>query len=203
MKRNTISEINAGSMADIAFLLLIFFLVTTTLNKDEGIFSKIPKKNPDTTLETHKKNVFSIIINRKNEIYNNGNIVALSQISELAMNFIDNGGGLDIKGKPCDWCRGKKLSTLSDHPTKAIISIETDRETSYETYMSVLNEVHLAYNKLRNKLAKDSFGIAFSELETTYKKTKNQSTLKKLRAVQQKYPMLIGDMVMSSSMAKK
>lgn len=202
MKRKPISEINAGSMADIAFLLLIFFLVTTTLNVDQGIFTKIAQDNPDA-LDTHKRNVFDISINRKNEILIGSDEVSITEISQLAQDFIDNGAGKDSKGNPCDWCNGKKITTSSDHPAKAIITIEADREASYETYVKVLDKVHLAYNNLRNQLSVKMYGRNFTQLETAYKKTRNQDTFEKLEVIKSKYPMLIGNIEMESAMAKK
>lgn len=202
MKRKPISEINAGSMADIAFLLLIFFLVTTTLNVDQGIFTKIAQDNPDA-LDTHKRNVFDISINRNNEILIGSDEVSITEISQLAQDFIDNGAGKDSKGNPCDWCNGKKTTTSSDHPAKAIITIEADREASYETYVKVLDKVHLAYNNLRNQLSVKMYGRNFTQLETAYKKTRNQDTFEKLEVIKSKYPMLIGNIEMESAMAKK
>jgi biopolymer transport protein ExbD len=202
MKRKPISEINAGSMADIAFLLLIFFLVTTTLNVDQGIFTKIAQDNPDA-LDTHKRNVFDISINRNNEILIGSDEVSITEISQLAQDFIDNGAGKDSKGNPCDWCNGKKITTSSDHPAKAIITIEADREASYETYINVLDKVHLAYNNLRNQLSVKMYGRNFTQLETAYKKTRNQDTFEKLEIIKSKYPMLIGNIEMESAMAKK
>ncbi|AUC16128.1 hypothetical protein BTO06_13595 [Tenacibaculum sp. SZ-18] len=202
MKRKPISEINAGSMADIAFLLLIFFLVTTTLNVDQGIFTKITQDNPDA-LDTHKRNVFDISINRNNEILIGGDEVTIAEISQLAQDFIDNGAGKDSKGNPCDWCNGKKSIISSDHPAKAIITIEANREASYETYVKALDKVHLAYNNLRNQLSVKMYGYNFTQLETAYKKNRKQETFDKLEVIKSKYPMLVGNIEIESTMAKK
>ena len=197
MKRKPISEINAGSMADIAFLLLIFFLVTTTLDVDQGIFSRIAQENPNP-LDTHKRNVFDISINRNNEILVGDTEITVDELSQLAQDFIDNGAG-----NSCDWCKGKKLSTSSDHPTKAIITIEADREASYETYVSVLDKVHLAYSTLRNRLSMQLYNKSFTALETAYKKTHSNSTFEKIELIKSKYPLLIGNIELESTMAKK
>ncbi|CAL2091580.1 biopolymer transporter ExbD [Tenacibaculum sp. 190524A05c] len=202
MKRKRISEINAGSMADIAFLLLIFFLVTTTLEVDKGLFSKIAQDNPET-LDTHKRNVFDISINRNNEIALDNTIITIDEIPQLAQDFIDNGGGKDAKGNSCDWCNGKKLPTSSDHPAKAIITIEADREASYETYVSVLDKVHNAYNSLRNKLALKLYRKTYTELEAIYKNTREKAIYDQIEIVKSKYPMLIGNIEMESALAKK
>ncbi|MFY7672718.1 ExbD/TolR family protein [Tenacibaculum sp. MEBiC06402] len=202
MKRKSISEINAGSMADIAFLLLIFFLVTTTLDVDEGIFSKISQDTP-ITQDIHKRNVLEISINRNNQILIENSEVTVAEISKLAQDFIDNGAGKDVKGNTCNWCNGQKLSTSSDHPSKAIITIETDRETSYETYVTVLDKVHLAYNTLRNQLASKMYGKSYAQLETDYKKTHSQSTFDKIEFIKSKYPLLIGNIELEGTMANK
>ena len=202
MKRKPISEINAGSMADIAFLLLIFFLVTTTLDVDQGIFSRIAQENPNP-LDTHKRNVFDISINRNNEILVGDTEITVDELSQLAQDFIDNGAGKDAAGSSCDWCKGKKLSTSSDHPTKAIITIEADREASYETYVSVLDKVHLAYSTLRNRLSMQLYNKSFTALETAYKKTHSNSTFEKIELIKSKYPLLIGNIELESTMAKK
>lgn len=202
MKRKSISEINAGSMADIAFLLLIFFLVTTTLDVDQGVFSKIAQENPNH-LEIKERNLLSIYINRVNEISVNDEITSLDELSQKALDFIDNGAGKDVKGNSCDWCNGKKLSSSSDHPSKAVITIEADRETSYETYVSVLDKVHLAYNTLRNQLASKMYGKSYSKLEADYKKTHSKTTFDKIELIKSKYPLLIGNIELESSMANK
>ncbi len=202
MKRKRISEINAGSMADIAFLLLIFFLVTTTLEVDKGIFSKIAQDNHEI-LDIHKRNVFDVSINRNNEVAVGNLIISVDEISQLAQDFIDNGAGKDAKGNSCDWCNGKKLSSSSDHPSKAIITIEADREASYETYVSVLDKVHNAYSSLRNKLALKLYRKTYTELEAIYKNTRDKAIYDQIEVVKSKYPMLIGNIEMESAMAKK
>ena len=95
MARRENSEINAGSMADIAFLLLIFFLVTTTMDVDSGISRKLPEKSEDTPEVTIKeKNVLDITVNRKNQLLVENEFVEVKDIRRLAMEFIDNGGGV-------------------------------------------------------------------------------------------------------------
>ena len=96
MARRENSEINAGSMADIAFLLLIFFLVTTTMDVDSGIVRKLPEKTPEdqkVDIIVKEKNIFDIVVNRKNQILIENEIVEVGDIRKLAVAFIDNGGG--------------------------------------------------------------------------------------------------------------
>ena len=99
MARRETPEINAGSMADIAFLLLIFFLVTTTMNVDSGISKKLSEKPPPDYKPPviKEKNIFEVNINRNNDLLVEGEIMVIDDLKEAAVKFIDNGGG---DGKP-------------------------------------------------------------------------------------------------------
>jgi len=167
MARRETPEINAGSMADIAFLLLIFFLVTTTMDIDTGISRKLPEKQ-DPNIKPpilKEKNVFEVLVNRRDEILVEGDTyMQIADLREATVKFIDNGGGKDENGEECTWCGGNKDPESSDHPKKAIISLQSDRGTSYGTYISVQNELVAAYSVLRNKYANDKFGRDFDDL---------------------------------------
>lgn len=163
MAKRSSPAINAGSMADIAFLLLIFFLVTTTLEADEGIKRELPPvlDEPKPALE---QNILRVQINLNDEIYVNDNIVSISELSDLAKDFIDNNGD-----GSCEYCIGKQLSNSSENPSKAIVSIQSDRNTSYAAFIGVQNEVTAGYNKLRNKLAQKRYGENYEKLNYTQK----------------------------------
>tara|TARA_B100001559_G_scaffold280241_1_gene253185 strand:+ start:496 stop:1119 length:624 start_codon:yes stop_codon:yes gene_type:complete len=150
MPKRSAPEVNAGSMADIAFLLLIFFLVTTTIETDSGLNRKLPPIedviDPPIIKE---KNILPVVINKYNQLLVEEEIVELKDLRSVAMDFLDNGGG---KGEDaCDFCRGKRSPSSSDNPVKAIISLKNDRETAYKVYISVQNELVAAYNELRNR----------------------------------------------------
>jgi len=173
MARRDTPEINAGSMADIAFLLLIFFLVTTTMDVDTGISRKLPEKQPEDIVPPilKEKNVFEVNINRRNEILVEGDTyMQVSELREAAIKFIDNGGGKDADGNDCTWCEGSKDPESSDHPKKAIISLQSDRGTSYATYISVQNELVGAYTVLRNKYSNKKFGKEYDKLSNEQQK---------------------------------
>ena len=173
MARRDTPEINAGSMADIAFLLLIFFLVTTTMDVDTGISRKLPEKQPEDVVPPilKEKNVFEVNINRRNELLIEGDqYMKVDELREAAINFIDNGGGKDADGNDCTWCEGAKSAESSDHPKKAIISLVSDRGTSYATYIAVQNELVGAYTVLRNKYANKKFGKDFDRLTSEQQK---------------------------------
>jgi biopolymer transport protein ExbD len=196
MSRKKSPEINAGSMADIAFLLLIFFLVTTTMNVDAGISKKIPEKQiHNTSFDVKQKNILEVNINFNNELFVDGKIVELKELKQIAIQFIDNGGGFDNNQQPCNWCEGERLETSSDHPSKAIISIETDRNTSYETYITTLDNLSSSYAFLRNKLAIKMYNTNYETLLATYKKSNysNESIENKIKMIKDKYPLLISD----------
>lgn len=196
MSKRTLPEINAGSMADIAFLLLIFFLVTTTMDIDSGIFRKIPEKQQNKSeIILKNKNVLEVSINKNNELFVENNNVKIFELEKIAIDFIDNGGGLDKNKKACSWCNGERNSKSSDHPTKAVISIKTDRSTSYEAYISVLDKINVSYAKLRNRLSKKLYNVSYAELLITYKSNKmnKEATLKKIQLIREKYPLLISD----------
>ena len=196
MSRKQSPEINAGSMADIAFLLLIFFLVTTTMDVDSGILRKIPKKEEITERIVIKdKNILEVNINLKNEIFVDGNTIQLKELKQIAIDFIDNGGGLDKNKTTCDWCEGNKDPSSSDHPSKAFISIKADRNTDYGTYVTVLDNLNAAYTVLRNKLSIKLYSKNYVSLLEDYKKSNNKDKIiyAKVKLIREKYPLLLSD----------
>lgn len=165
MARNkrAIPEINAGSMADIAFLLLIFFLVTTTMDADKGINRKLPPWDPDRPEEENiikEKNIFTVLINSNDALLVENDYMDISQLREAAKAFIINNGD-----GSCDYCQGGIRSPQSsDNPDKAVISLQNDRGTSYEMYIKVQNELVAAYEELRNELSEKRYGKPYLEL---------------------------------------
>ena len=165
------SEINAGSMADIAFLLLIFFLVTTTMNVDTGIARKLPPL-PEEEIEQDDsqikaKNIYVVLINSQNQLLVEGEYIDISELRAGAKTFINN------KGRDPE---------SSDSPQKAIISLQNDRGTSYETYIKVQNELAAAYRELRDNRSLIKFGKKYSDL--------NKSMQKEIR---KEYPQKISE----------
>ena len=200
MARRENSEINAGSMADIAFLLLIFFLVTTTMDVDSGIARKLPEKSEDTPEVTIKeKNVLDIVVNRNNQILVEGDqYVKVTDIKRIAMDFIDNGGGESASkdgqpGEPCDYCKGAKDPASSDHPSKAIISLQSDRGTTYGMYVSIQNEIEAAYNELRNIYSLDKYKRSYKDLLKDYKDNPSESLKDKIDFLKDSYPQIISE----------
>ncbi len=169
MARRSAPEVNAGSMADIAFLLLIFFLVTTTIETDSGISRKLPPPQdidvPPPVLK--QKNIFVVEVNKNNDLLVEEVPMELNELREAAIKFLDNGGG---SGEDrCDYCQGDRSPSSSDNPTKAVISLRNNRETSYSTYIAVQNELVAAYTTLRNREGQRLFGKSFEQMEKDLK----------------------------------
>jgi biopolymer transport protein ExbD len=202
MARRENPEINAGSMADIAFLLLIFFLVTTTMNVDSGVSKKLSEKPPADYVPPiiKEKNIFVVLINRNNELLVEEQRMDIKDLKKAAVEFIDNGGGIGnagedgSPGKACDYCEGARSESSSDHPNKAIISVQSDRGTEYGTYIKVQNELLRAYTDLRNRLCKKRYGMSFDALEEAYDGDKtNEALKKKVEDIKTSYPQIISD----------
>lgn len=168
MARRPAADINAGSMADIAFLLLIFFLLTTTIEVDSGINRKLPQiQPPDVEIPPIKeKNIFIVIINQNDELLVEDELMEIGDLKEAAVAFLDNGGGTGPEA--CNYCQGAGDPESSDNPNKAVISVTSDRQTDYGTYITVQNELVAAYNQLRNRAAQRLYGVSFDQMEENF-----------------------------------
>lgn len=207
MARRENPEINAGSMADIAFLLLIFFLVTTTMNVDSGISKKLSEKPPKDYVPPiiKEKNILLVSINRNNDLLIEDDRTTIDQVREIAKKFIDNGGGEGkiengVSTGPCDYCQGARDPSSSDHPNKAVISVQSDRGTEYGTYIAVQNELLRAYTDLRNRLSLERYKMSYEELYALYEEDeKNENIKNKVEFIKNAYPQIISDMEPTSS----
>lgn len=167
MARRATPEVNAGSMADIAFLLLIFFLVTTTIEKDKGIARQLPPIEPPTEEPPiiKEKNLFIVNVNKSDQLLVEDELMELKDLSLAAIEFLDNGGAVAGSPEYCSHCKGDRSTSSSDNPDKAVISVQNDRLTSYKMYISVQNELVAAYNFLRNRESERLYGWKFTEMK--------------------------------------
>lgn len=166
MGRRATPEVNAGSMADIAFLLLIFFLVTTTIEKDKGIARQLPPPiEEELDVVIKQKNLFIVNVNKDDQLLVEDELMELSDLRQAAIDFLDNGGAPAGSPEFCNYCKGDRLPESSDNPQKAVISVQNDRLTSYKMYISVQNELVAAYNSLRNRESQRLFGWDFTEMK--------------------------------------
>lgn len=199
MARRSAPEVNAGSMADIAFLLLIFFLVTTTLEKDNGIARQLPPidKSDVPPPKIKKKNLFIVLVNKNDQLLVNENPMQLKDLRENAIEFLDNGGAMSNSPEYCSYCKGKRSESSSDNPTKAVISVQNDRLTSYKMYISVQNELVAAYNFLRDRESKRLYGWKFTEVKKdidagTYIGDESDAQ-EKLKEIQALFPLKLSE----------
>ena len=163
MARKT-PEINSSSMADIAFLLLIFFLVTTTMDVDTGIYKKlppIPEEQPDEAPKVKQRNVLSILVNRNNELLVNGEVLSISQLRDKTKEFFLN----PTNSQTLPEKALKNVPYFGDvMVSKGLISLQNDRGTRYETYIRVQDELAAASRELKDEKAMQKWGKKYAEL---------------------------------------
>jgi len=194
-RRKGAPEVNAGSMADIAFLLLIFFLVTTTIETDAGLDRMLPPIDPpeDIDVVIKQKNIFTVTINKNGQLLVEDDLMNLKDLRTAAISFLENGAD-----GSCSYCKGKKDPASSENPTKAIISLKNDRETKYSIYITVQNELVGAYNELRNREAQRLYNRDFTEMESEYLKKKTPSNVRdelkdKVKNIQDMFPQKLSE----------
>ena len=197
-RRGAPPEVNAGSMADIAFLLLIFFLVTTTIETDAGLDRMLPPiEPPDSDVVIKQKNIFLVNVNKYGQILADEQPVELSDLRTAVIAFLDNGGlskSEATQDNPfCDYCQGLRDTSSSDNPDKAIVSLKSDRETKYGVYIAVQNEIVGAYNDLRNREAQRLYRRNFTEMEDLYNNPETPSEVRedlkdKVKRIQDLFP---------------
>lgn len=199
-RRGAPPEVNAGSMADIAFLLLIFFLVTTTIETDAGLDRMLPPMDvPENPPIIKEKNIFQVNINKDGQLLADNELIELKQLRAKAIDFLDNNG----EGT-CGYCKGKKAAESSDSPDKAIISLKNDRETKYGIYITVQNEIVGAYNDLRNREAQRLYKRDYTDLEAQYLNPETSTSVKdelkdKVLKIQELYPQKFSEAETASS----
>lgn len=198
-------EVNAGSMADIAFLLLIFFLVTTTIETDAGLDRMLPPMEPpEDNVVIKQKNIFTVNINKNGQLLVEEELTNLKDLRAKAVAFLDNGGAPSGSADYCNYCKGKRDPNSSDNPSKAIISLKNDRETKYATYITVQNELVAAYNELRNRESQRLYGRDFTEMEAEYLNPETPSSIRddlkdKVKRVQDLFPQKLSEAETSTS----
>ncbi len=204
-RRNGAPEVNAGSMADIAFLLLIFFLVTTTIETDAGLDRMLPPMEPpEEDVVIKQKNIFTVNINKNGQLLVEDELTELKDLRAKAMDFLDNGGAASGSPEYCNYCKGKRDAESSDNPTKAIISLKNDRETKYSIYITVQNELVGAYNDLRNREAQRLYKQDFTDLEAAYlnpetPETDKEELKEKVQRIQGLFPQKLSEAETSSN----
>lgn len=213
------TEINASSMADIAFLLLVFFLVTTTMDSDWGIARKLPPPPEDVPedIDVHKRNVLVVLANANDQLLVGNELMEITQLREKAKEFIVNPKRKENlpevedvsvaiakqevakyqaagnKEKANSWEdkleAAKVLGPFA--VSKQVISLQNDRGTSYDLYIQVQNELAAAYRELRDEMGMSKFGKTFDELAQLAEKDEDMKA--KLDAIKTVYPQKISE----------
>ncbi len=184
-KKRKVPAMNATSSADIAFMLLIFFLITTSMDTDKGLARRLPppvpkdqKKNEE--MDIKKRNILVVLINSNNQILCNNEFIDIKQLREKVRTFIENPYNDEHMPEKTEVdvpFFGKQMVTKSH-----VISLQNDRGTEYQAYIDVQNELAGAYNELRDEVSKKKFGKAFADLDEDQQK-----------AVQMIYPQKISE----------
>lgn len=177
-----VNEINAGSMADIAFLLLIFFLVTTTMDIDTGITRKLPPPPPEDMedIKVKERNIFKVLVNKNDRLLLNGKPGDIRMLKVQAKDFLNNG---NLKNPAsADDMPEKKMVNIpllggDIYISKGIISLKNDRGTSYDMYIQVQNELAAAIRELRDDMSMQFFGMNFSQLTDEEKRDAIQKAI--------------------------
>lgn len=181
MARNT-PKINTGSMADISFLLLTFFLLTSSINTEQGIPRRLPpaKKDKDKEIvDINKRNVLNVVVNFNDAVWVNGEELLLAQLKDKALEFLENPNNLPTLPEK----ELVQINNMGEYPvSKGVISLTNDQSTSYNMYVQVQNELEKAVNELRDKVAINYFGKKFDNLDTSAR-----------RSIQKAVPMNISE----------
>jgi biopolymer transport protein ExbD len=172
-RRRDVPEINAGSMADIAFLLLVFFLVTTTMDVPNGLQVALPPISEELPEDSKqkKREVLEVLVNSADQLLVEGSVLTIDKLRQKTMDHLTNEG---------------RNPTLSSTSTKAIVSLKNDRGTSYDMYVQVYNELTAAYNKVRDEYSMQKYGVIYSKLDPNRDEDK-------IKEVKKKYPRKLSE----------
>jgi biopolymer transport protein ExbD len=184
-KKRKAPGVNASSSADIAFMLLIFFLITTSMDTDKGLPRRLPPPVPkdqkqNDAVDIKKRNLLVVLINMNNQVLCGDEYIDIKQLKEKAKEFIDNPNNDEHKPEKVEVdvpYFGKQMVTKNH-----IISLQNDRGTTYSAYIQVQNELAAAYGELRDAISEKKFGKKFADLDE-----------EKQAAVQMIYPQKISE----------
>lgn len=167
-KKKKTPGINGSSTADISFILLLFFLLTTSMGSDKGISRQLPPAVPadqqDVSIDVNKRNMLRIMVNNAGQILANGEFLDIKDLKAKVKEFVLNEN--DDPSLPERTVEefpliGKQLVTK-----KHVISLTNNVDTRYEDYIAVQNILTAAYNEIRDEKARKEFGKPFAELSS-------------------------------------
>ncbi|MDO5510313.1 MAG: biopolymer transporter ExbD [Weeksellaceae bacterium] len=200
MARKELPEVNASSLADIAFLLLTFFLIATSMDKQAGIQRKLPDlSNPEeVTTVVEQQNAIEFIANAYGQILykqdpSDQRLINVMEVRQLVIDHVDNGGGVNADGERCDYCQGQRRADLSSHPQLAIVSIKFDKATDWANYMALQGEVDAAYDFLRKRYVQTRYGRDLDFMTMDPSKENNVGDNAIITDAGNKYPKIIAE----------
>lgn len=183
-KKRTVPEVNSSSTADIAFLLLIFFLITTSMDTDRGLARRLPpppepnQKQDDIIVK--ERNVLPVRLNSNDQLMCGSDYISVKDLRKRAKEFIANPYNDDKLPEK----HMKNIPFFGDVMVteKHVISLQNDRGTSYQAYIDVQNELVAAYNELRDELSQEKWHKDYNELDEEQQK-----------AIREYYPQKISE----------
>lgn len=203
MARKELPEVNASSLADIAFLLLTFFLIATSMDKQEGIQRQLPDLNvPDNPVKIEQQNAIEFVANAYGQILyledpENVRQINILEVKNLVKEHVDNGGGVDREGNACDYCQGgpdrTRTATLSVHPNEAVVSVKFDKGTSWSDYMALQGEIEAAYDELRGEYVERTYNEEWSMVIADPSKGDNEGDNAIIADAESKYKKIIAE----------
>ncbi len=166
MAKKNVEGVNASSSADIAFLLLIFWLTTTTMNSDKGLQRRLPpmpdENQQQEDAKVNRRNIIQVKINAADRIIAGGQIMEISEIKDKIVEFVTNPLNLDnLPEKEMKDIDGFGQYAVS----KGVVSLQNDRGTSYNSYLQVQNELVKAFNEIRDDFAMKNYGKKYNALD--------------------------------------
>ena len=167
MSKRKTPGLNTGAMSDISFLLLTFFLLTSSINTEQGIPRKLPPPKTEDTqdkkVDINKRNVLNVLVNFRDEISVNGDVIVIGDLKSRAKEFFANPSNDPSLPEKVS----KPIDGIGDFPvSKGVVSLTNDQGTSYNMYVQVQNELQRAVNELRNETALQYFGKKYDALDS-------------------------------------
>ena len=162
-QKKKVPDLNAGSMADISFLLLIFFLVTTTMDVDSGITRRLPPpvEDPEMDVKVKERNIMNVMINKYDKMLVNGKPGDIATLKDMTKEFITPRPN-DEKAPETEV---KEIELLGNVMlSKGVVSLKNDRGTSYLMYIKVQNELARAFNEVKDEMSMKYFGQHYADL---------------------------------------
>lgn len=208
-KKRDVPEINASSMADIAFLLLIFFLVTTTFDSDYAIERRLPQKLDNelqTPEEVKQRNLFILLINKNDELFVNGERGDMVKLKEDVKRFILNPtNDPNLSEKSPSFVQSELLKGVF-YRSKGVVTLQADRLTTYKKYIAVQGILTDAFEELRDAASRKEFNLTYEELKEKATKGTDEEVKKKhaemMAAIDAVYPVAISEAETRKSAAK-